>query len=121
HHPDLFGYVIALSGYYDNGGFGWARKIMGYSDAYLQANSPLAYTQAGLGDDHSAAWRTVQFFLGAGADEQRYTDDTRRMADRLTSLRVPATLSLLKGKHGWELWDQLFAQGIAQMLQGIDG
>lgn len=116
HHPDIFGAVIALSGYFDNGGFGWARKILGYDDAHLQANSPLAYLDSGLPGEGPSEWRSVRFFLGAGVDEKRYTTETQELAEKLKSIGAPTTLQLEDGKHGWELWNQLYFDGITNIL-----
>jgi len=117
HHPNLFGSAIALSGYFDNGGFGWARKVLGYDGEHLRSNNPLGYIDTGLpSGEGPRQWRTVRFFLGAGADEKHYTADTLRLADKLKALGAPTTVQLANGKHGWDLWNQLYFDGIKNML-----
>ena len=117
HHPDLFGGAIALSGYFDNGGFGWARKVLGHDGEHLRSNNPLGYLDTGLpSGEGPREWRSVRFFLGVGANEKRYTSETVRLADKLKSIGAPTTLRMQEGKHGWELWNQLYFDGIKSML-----
>ncbi|MEO7718936.1 MAG: alpha/beta hydrolase-fold protein [Capsulimonas sp.] len=117
HHPEVFGKVIAISGYYHNDGSGWAREVMGRDPAYLRANSPLDYL-SGLdaGVKSVAAWKKSVFYLGAGDDEGRYVDETRALATRLGVLGIPRTLSVLDGRHGWTLWNPLFLGALKTML-----
>lgn len=115
-NPGVFGSVVALSGYYDNDGSGWARPAMGSDPAFLRANSPLRYAaDPGRAD----AWKTTRFYLGAGDSEARYTDETKAMAAKLISLGLPngsaVTLRLMKGKHGWELWNALFLDALRSL------
>ena len=119
HHPDLFGGALACSGYYDNQGAGWARPIMGFNAAFLRANSPLDGVEAALAAGHvPPAWKKIRFFLGAGDDEKRYYVETRAMAAKFKAAGIPVSLSVLDGKHGWGLWNQLFTNGAKTLLAG---
>lgn len=121
HHPDVFGSVIALSGYFDNGGYGWARKVLGYDENYLRANSPLAYLDTGLHGLGPREWRTIHFFLGVGSSETPYTAQTEKLADKLKSIGAPTDLQMMQGKHGWELWSQLYYDGMKWILTQSPG
>jgi len=84
HHPDVFGAAIALSGYFDNGGFGWARKVLGYDGEHLRANNPLGYVDTGLPTGEGPRQcPTARFFFGAGVDYKHNTADTLKTADKL--------------------------------------
>lgn len=114
-HPEVFGNVLALSGYYYNDGSGWARPVMGSDPKFLTDSSPLSY----LAEDEqslSPDWRRIRFFLGAGDDENRYTNETEVLYALLTKKGVDVHMQILKGKHGWVLWNQLFAEGTNILL-----
>ena len=116
-NPTVFGGVMALSGYYRNDGSGWARQIMGHDPAFLRRNSPLDYLAGGLGKGKNAAgWRDIHFFLGAGSDEGHYVEETRAMAERMKDAGLTVDLRVGTGKHGWELWNQLFANAVPLLL-----
>ncbi|WP_376793532.1 alpha/beta hydrolase [Thermogemmatispora sp.] len=94
HHPDVFGFVISLGGYYRAEG-----SIWGSNPAYRRANSPL-YTIAS--NRHS---QRLAFFLGAATKDQPYYGDTLQFAQVLKKLHVPYTLDIEKGYHSWHVWE----------------
>jgi len=117
HNPTVFGGVMALSGYYRNDGSGWARPIMGHDPAFLRRNSPLDYISTSPGEKQDAsAWKGIHFFLGAGADEKEYVDETRAMAARMKDAGLTVDLKVDSGKHGWGLWNQLFTSAVPLLL-----
>ena len=112
-NPTVFGTVLSMSGYFHNDGSGWARPIMGHDPEFLRQNSPLDYALGGLGAGRDpSAWRKITFILGAGADEKHYVTETREMAEEMKDVGVPVTLNIDDGRHGWGLWDQLWADAI---------
>jgi enterochelin esterase-like enzyme len=94
HHPDVFGLVISLGGYYRAEG-----KIWGNNPAYLRANSPL-YTLVSNRKSH-----TLQFFLGAATKDQPYYSDTLQFARVLQQQHVRYTLDIEPGYHSWHVWE----------------
>ena len=93
HHPDIFGFVISLGGYYRAEGAIW-----GNNAAYMRANSPIDV----LPTDRPA-WR-LQIFLGAATRDQPYYTDTRQFASELDRLQLPYQFDLQSGFHSWKIW-----------------
>jgi enterochelin esterase-like enzyme len=94
HHPDIFGSVIALAGYYIADGGIW-----GNNTAYIQANSP-AYV---LPKDPKA-WK-LHIFLGTGTQDQPYYDDTQQFIQELQALHLDYTFDAENGHHDWSVWE----------------
>jgi enterochelin esterase-like enzyme len=116
HTPAVFGNVLALSGYYNNDGSGWARKTMGHNKDFLAFNSPLAYLNSpAAGTKLLTTWQTQHYFIGSGLDENRYTTESAELVDALHAHKVSADLCQVEGKHSWELWSTLFVAGIANI------
>jgi S-formylglutathione hydrolase FrmB len=113
HNPDTFSNVLALSGYYNNDGSGWARRMMGHNRDFLANNSPLAYINSADAEAiHTKDWSSVHFFIGSGLDEKRYTTESTEMVAQLNAHNVDADLYQLDGKHSWTLWNSLFDAGL---------
>lgn len=93
HHPDIFGFVIALGGYYRAEG-----SIWGKAPAYLRANSPLDV----LPGDRQA-WK-LHFYLGAATMDRPYYSDTLQFVKELQRLHLPCTLDIQPGYHEWKVW-----------------
>jgi enterochelin esterase-like enzyme len=93
HHPDIFGTVISLGGYYRAEGTIW-----GKNSAYIRYNSPLEMLPM-----TKAAWR-LHFFLGAATKDQPYYSDTRQFAQELDKLHIPYHFDLERGYHSWAVW-----------------
>jgi enterochelin esterase-like enzyme len=93
HHPDVFGTVISLGGYYRAEGTIW-----GKNPAYIRLNSPL-YTML----VSKAAWK-LHIYLGAATKDQPYYTDTRQFAQELDKLHIPYHFDLEKGYHSWVVW-----------------
>ncbi len=93
HHPDVFGFVISLGGYYTAEGSVW-----GNNAAYMRANSPQDTLPA-----NRAAWK-LHIFLGAATKDQPYYADTLRFAQLLQQLHIPYHLDIEPGYHAWKVW-----------------
>ncbi|MDR3710166.1 MAG: alpha/beta hydrolase-fold protein [Capsulimonadaceae bacterium] len=115
HHPDVFGKVLAISGYYTNDGSGWARHCMGHDEAFIRSNSPLDYID-GTTSRASDLWNGMHFYLGAGDDETHYLQETRKMAAALVAHGVTQKTDFLPGKHSWVLWNRLYVNGMMALL-----
>jgi enterochelin esterase-like enzyme len=94
HHPDIFGSVISLAGYFTAEG-----SIWGQNEAYIRANSPALV----LPEDKSA-WK-LRFFLGAATKDQPYYTDTQQFIDELKALHLNYTFDLETGYHTWSIWE----------------
>ncbi|HXZ04637.1 MAG TPA: alpha/beta hydrolase-fold protein [Ktedonobacteraceae bacterium] len=94
HHPDIFGSVISLAGYYAAEGSIWGQNI-----AYMQANSPAFVLPA-----DSQAWR-LRIFLGAASKDQPYYADTQQFILELKALHLNYTFDLENGYHTWSVWE----------------
>ncbi len=94
HHPDLFGSVISLAGYYTAEG-----SIWGQNRAYMQANSPASVLPA-----NPQAWK-LRIFLGAATKDQPYSADTQQLILELKALHLDYTFDLENGYHTWSIWE----------------
>src|SRR5947209_4692399 len=93
HHPEIFGTVISLGGYYRAEG-----NIWGNNAAYIQQNSP-----ADVFPGHKPAWK-LHIYLGAATKDEPYFTDTKQFARELDSLHVPYHLDIQTGYHSWGIW-----------------
>jgi S-formylglutathione hydrolase FrmB len=93
HHPDVFGFVISLGGYYRAEGGIW-----GNNPAYIRQNSPIDI----LLTDKSA-WR-LQIYIGAATKDQPYYTYARQFASKLDHLLLPYQLDFQSGFHSWKIW-----------------
>ncbi len=93
HHPDVFGSVIALGGYYLAEGGVW-----GNDTAYIRDNSPFEI----LPSDKSA-WK-LHMYIGAATKDQPYYGYTLQFVHELNRLRIPYRLDIQNGFHSWQVW-----------------
>jgi len=93
HHPDVFGFVISLGGYYYAEG-----SIWGNNAAYMRLNNP-----ADILPTKKQTWK-LQFFLGAGTNDQPYYTDTQQFAQELERLHIAYHLDVQPGYHSWTIW-----------------
>jgi enterochelin esterase-like enzyme len=94
HHPEIFGSVISLAGYYTAEG-----SIWGQNAAYVRANSP-----ASVLPTDPQAWK-LRVFLGAATKDQPYYTDTQRFILVLKALHLDYTFDLEQGYHTWSVWE----------------
>ena len=94
HHPDVFGSVIALGGYYQADGSVW-----GNNANYIAQNSPIDV----LPNNPQQA-KNLHIFLGAGNQDVPYYSDTMQFAHVLDTLSIPYHLDVEKGGHSWDIW-----------------
>ena len=94
HHPDVFGFVISLGGYYRAEG-----SIWGSNSNYIRQNSP-----ADVLPTDKPAW-SIQYYLGAGSKDQPYYSDTLQFGQELAALHIPYQFDLQNGYHSWRLWE----------------
>lgn len=95
HHPDVFGYVISLGGYYIAEGTIWAKN-----KAVMLANSPLDVIP-----NAPHAWK-LHIFLGAATKDQPYYNDTKEFMQALTKLHIAYRFDLESGYHSWRVWQK---------------
>jgi S-formylglutathione hydrolase FrmB len=107
HHPDIFGSVIALGGYYKAEG-----SIWGHNTAYLQANSPTYVLPAKPQD-----WK-LRIFLGAAIKDQPYYKDTQQFIEVLKELHLPYTFDLENGYHAWSIWETQLYHALVWLRAG---
>ena len=93
HHPDVFGTVISLGGYYRAEGSVW-----GNNAHYIRQNSPIDV----LPNDQQA--RKLHIFLGGATQDEPYYTDTMEFAHELDSFSIPYHLDVQKGYHSWQIW-----------------
>jgi enterochelin esterase-like enzyme len=97
HHPDVFGFVISLGGYYTAEG-----SVSGNNAAYIRANSP----QETLPTNRQA-WN-LHIFLGAATKDQPYDTDALQFAQVLGRLHIQYRLDVEPGYHSWRVWQVQF-------------
>lgn len=93
HHPDIFGTVLSLGGYYKAEG-----SIWGGNTAYLRQNSPLDILPAA-----KRAWR-LRMYIGAATKDQPYYTDSMQFVQEIVKFHVPYRLDIQKGFHSWRVW-----------------
>ncbi len=96
HHPDIFGFVISLGGYFQAQGLIW-----GNNQAYIRENSPAAVLPT-----DKAAW-SLQFYLADGIQDRPYYNDTLQFVKELATLHISYHFDRQNGYHSWTLW-QIF-------------
>jgi len=107
HHPDVFGFVISLGGYYMAEGSVW-----GNNAASIGANSPQDTLPA-----NRSAWN-LHIFLGAATKDQPYYADTMRFAHVLQRLHIPYQLDVEPGYHSWRVWQVQFYHALLWLHWG---
>ncbi|HYK84797.1 MAG TPA: alpha/beta hydrolase-fold protein [Ktedonobacteraceae bacterium] len=93
HHPDVFGTVISLGGYYRAEGAIW-----GNNAAYIRENSPIDVLP-----NAPQSWK-LHIFLGAATQDQPYYADTQQFMHELDLLHIPYHFDLEHGYHQWSVW-----------------
>lgn len=107
HHPDVFGTVISIGGYYRADG-----SIWGHNTAYQQANSPI-YTIQSV----QQAWK-LHIFLGSATKDQPYYKDTQEFMRELDKLHIPYHFDLESGYHSWRVWQEQMYKALAWIKWG---
>lgn len=108
HHPNVFGTVLTLGGFYR------AEKspVFGagpLDDPTYRYNSPAVYitTPEGL-----AAARLIHFVIGVGSSDRRFYETGLAFYKELQLLEVRVNLITVNGGHSWVTWGQQFAQAL---------
>ena len=107
HHPDIFGSVISLGGYYYAEGGIW-----GNNAAYMQQNSP-----ADVLYSKKQAWK-LQIYLGAATQDEPYYTDAQHFAQELDGLHIPYYFDLQKGYHSWTIWQTQMYNAMLRLRLG---
>lgn len=107
HHPNIFGNVISLGGYYKAEG-----RIWGSNTLYQQLNSPLN-TIATIPQA-----RHLQIFLGAATNDQPYYLDTLQFKHELDQLHIHYHFDLEVGQHAWNIWQKQMYNAIEWLPWG---
>ncbi len=110
HHPDIFGSVISLGGYFKAEG-----RIWGQNAAYMRANSPAFILPKDPKD-----WK-LRIFLGAESKDQPYYTDTKQLSQELKALRMTSTFDLEMGYHAWNIWETQLYHALTWLSWGEDG
>jgi len=95
HHPDIFGSVISIGGYYKAEG-----PIWGPNAYYRQLNSPLNTILS-----MQQAWE-LHIFLGAATKDQPYYTDTLQFEHELDHSHIHYHFDLQVGQHSWLIWQR---------------
>jgi enterochelin esterase-like enzyme len=92
HHPDIFGVVISLGGYFHATG-----SIWGHNPAYLRANSP-----ADILPHDPQAWK-LRMYIGTATKDKLYKDSLQ-FVQELRKLHITYHLDVQPGYHAWNVW-----------------
>ncbi|GCE49144.1 enterochelin esterase-like enzyme [Thermosporothrix hazakensis] len=93
HHPELFGTVITLGGYYKAEGDIWNKD-----QKLMQANSPQLILP-----NKKEAWN-IRFYVGAATKDQPYYTYAQQFVQLLKKYHITYTLDVQKGYHSWSVW-----------------
>ena len=107
HHPEVFGTVISLGGYYQAEG-----KVWGSDATNRQFNSPLVNIRM-----MPSAWK-LHVCLGAATQDQPYYKYTQQFMQVLDELHVQYQFDLEKGYHSWPIWQKQFYQALTWLKWG---
>lgn len=107
HHPDVFGSVISLGGYYQAEGPVWGTNMTA-----LRLNSPLIDIRT-----MPSAWH-LHVYLGAATKDQPYYNDTMQFTGVLNQLHVAYQFDLEKGYHSWLVWQKQFYNSLIWLKWG---
>lgn len=107
-HPDVFGAVASISGYFhvdDPSG------MFGDRDDLVTANRP---------DENLRAARRIRIFLSAAEDEDNpvIKDEPQRFKKLLDAAHVPAVLLTRPGGHDWDYVRSVLPSAFAFLAQG---
>jgi enterochelin esterase-like enzyme len=93
HHPDIFGYVSSLGGYYFADGGIW-----GNNAAYKRENSPMEVLPT-----DKQAWH-LQMFIGAATQDQPFYAYAKQFVQELVKLHISYQFDVENGSHSWHTW-----------------
>ncbi|MEV5572003.1 alpha/beta hydrolase-fold protein [Spirillospora sp. NPDC052269] len=107
-HPDLFGQVVSLAGYY---GVDDPDHMFGGREDLEAANSP---------DRHLDAAKQVRIFMAVGQDDGNpvVEGSSQQFKRLLDAAHVPATLQVLPGEHDWDFVTRALPAGFDFLRQG---
>jgi enterochelin esterase-like enzyme len=105
HHPDMFGSVMSVGGYFKAVSTGpvFAGRE---SVIYRAYNSPLEYILTPSGN---RAAHQIHFVIGAALQDGVYYRDALVFYHALTKLGVSVQLLTIQGGHAWSVWGMEFA------------
>ncbi len=108
HHPNVFGSVLTLGGFY------WADRspVFGSGPPGDQAhryNSPAAYVTTMQG---RTAARSIHFIVGVATHDRGYFTEGMSFYNELKQLDVHVDLISVTGDHSWRTWGTQFAQAL---------
>lgn len=108
HHPDVFGSVLTLGGFY------WADRspVFGSGPSSDQAhryNSPAAYVTTTQG---RTAARLIRFIVGVATHDRGYFTAGMSFYNELRQLDVHVDLISVTGDHSWRTWGTQFARAL---------
>ena len=108
HHPDVFGKVLSL------GGFFMADKSAVFgtgplNDAFHRFNSPAVYVTT---PDGLTAARSIIFLIGAATQDRGYYGKDLAFYRQLQRLGVHTELISVIGSHSWQTWGSQFAKAL---------
>ncbi|HLI89891.1 MAG TPA: alpha/beta hydrolase-fold protein [Ktedonobacteraceae bacterium] len=104
HHPDIFGVVISLGGYFHATG-----SIWGHNPAYLRANSP-----ADILPHDPQAWR-LRMYIGTATKDKLYKDSLQ-FVQELRKLHMTYRLDVQPGYHAWSVWQSQLYNALLWMV-----
>ena len=103
HHPEMFGQVLSLAGYFQSEGslFGSGSASM----AYRQLNSPLQFLLTSSGKQAASS---IRFIIGVGTADGYYFHQGVAFYEQLRMMGVQVRLITSVGGHSWPLWARQF-------------
>lgn len=111
HHPDVFGSVLTLGGFYR------ADKSPAFGSGPLddvthQYNSPAVYVTTAQG---LAAARMIHFIVGVATHDRGYYATGIAFYKELKQLDAHVNLISVNGDHSWRTWGMQFAEALPQL------
>lgn len=115
HHPNVFGAVLSLGGFYRAA----RSEVFGkgpLDDAVHRYNSPSVFvtTPGGL-----AAARMLRFTIGVATGDQGYFQTGMAFYKELRELGLHVDLLTTSGNHSWWTWGSQFAEALP-LLEPVD-
>lgn len=113
HHPELFGYVLSLSGNYLAGHTWTGKDPWSANQAAKAYNSPLQYVR------QAPNARSLHIYLAVGTSDTALYQQTKQFDTVLSALKVAHRTQYFPGNHSWTFWRTHVIDGLEYLVQAL--
>lgn len=106
HHPQLFGTVMAHSGFYRAQPTDDGTDLFAGDEAAQHANSPLEHL-----DEVQLLYQTG-IYIDVGTSDPWFVDDSEELDEALTARHIAHVFNEFPGGHSWDYWTEHLADAL---------